>query len=251
MTSETRGQKSMVNYSPLNANLKAEIAKYDSMADEARRRGDKGLLSEINAAKRQAYSGFQFAPQKAVLLPPEFLSPQYAGGMPSYLAATNRPAKGTETQSVLTHFSNEPNLQFTDPRRYGSGIKGAEGERLREYPGAVRDRSYFYMGEPGSVIPEPGLGSNRYRGESSSLYDITQDPLSFRALARESNRVPYTAKYNQGVTYPLQEANDMERLVKEYGYEGMANPKASKPMAIMFNETPVRRQKRGGLTSIK
>jgi hypothetical protein len=63
--------------------------------------------------------------------------------------------------------------------------------------------------------------------------------------------VPYTAKYNQGVTYPLQEANDMERLVKEYGYEGMANPKASKPMAIMFNETPVRRQKRGGLTSIK
>jgi hypothetical protein len=251
MTAETRGQNSMVNYSPLNANLKAEIAKYDSMADEARRRGDKALLGEINAAKRQAYSGFQYAPQKAVLLPPEFLSPQYAGGMPSYLAAANRPTKGTETQSVLTHFSNDPNLQFTDPRRYGSGIKGAEGERLREYPGAVRDRSYFYLGEPSMVTPEPGLGANRYRGESSSLYDITQDPLNFRALARESNRVPYTAKYNQGVTYPLQEANDMERLVKEYGYEGMANPKASKPMAIMFKETPVQRQKRGGLSSIK
>jgi hypothetical protein len=241
----------MVNYSPLNANLKAEIAKYDSLADEARRRGDKALLSEINAAKRQAYSGFQFAPQKAVLLPPEFLSTEYAGGMPSYLAAANRPAKGTETQSVLTHFSNDPNLQFTDPRRYGSGIKGAEGERLRDYPGAVRDRSYFYLGEPGSVTPEPGHGANRYRAESSSLYDITQDPLNFRALARESNRGPYTAKYNQGVTYPLQDANDMERLVKEYGYEGMANTQASKPMAIMFKETPVRRQARGGLSSIK
>jgi hypothetical protein len=251
MTAETRGQNSMVNYSPLNANLKAEIAKYDSLADEARRRGDKALLSEINAAKRQAYSGFQFAPQKAVLLPPEFLSTEYAGGMPSYLAAANRPVKGTETQSVLTHFSNEPNLQFTDPRRYGSGIKGAEGERLRDYPGAVRDRSYFYLGEPGSVTPEPGLGANRYRGESSSLYDIAQDPLSFQVLARESNRVPYTAKYNQGVTYPLQDANDMERLVKEYGYEGMANTQASKPMAIMFKETPVRRQARGGLSSIK
>jgi hypothetical protein len=251
MTAETRGQNSMVNYSPLNANLKAEIAKYDSLADEARRRGDKALLSEINTAKRQAYSGFQFAPQKAVLLPPEFLSPQYAGGMPSYLAAANRPAKGTETQSVLTHFSNDPNLQFTDPRRYGSGIKGAEGERLRDYPGAVRDRTYFYLGEPGGITPEPGLGVNRYRGEASSLYDITQDPLNFRTLARESNRVPYTAKYNQGMTYPLQEANDMERLVKEYGYEGMANPQASKPMAIMFKETPVQRQKRGGLSSIK
>jgi len=251
MTAETRGQNSMVNYSPLNANLKAEIAKYDSLADEARRRGDKGLLNEINAAKRQAYSGFQFAPQKAVLLPPEFLSPQYAGGMPAYLEAANRPVKGTETQSVLTHFSNDPNLQTLDPKRYGTGIKGAEAERLRDYAGGVKDRSYFYLGEPGTVAPEAGLGVNRYRGEASSLYDITQDPLNFQRLARESNRTPFTAKYNQGMTYPLQDANDVERLVKEYGYQGMANPKATKPMAIMFKETPVRRQARGGLTLTK
>lgn len=251
MTAETRGQNSMVNYSPLNAALKAEIAKYDSLASEARRRGDTALLNEINAAKRQAYSGFQYAPQKAVLLPPEFLDPKYAGGMPSYLEAANRPAKGTETQSVLTHFSHNPELQFVDPKRYGTGIKGAEAERLRDFPGGVRDRAYFYMGEPGAVSPEPGLGVNRYRGEASSLYDITQDPLNFRVLARESNRTPYTAKYNQGITSPLQEANDMERLVKEYGYQGMANPKASKPMAIMFKETPVRRNARGGLTLMK
>jgi hypothetical protein len=251
MTAETRGQNSMVNYSPLNANLKAELAMYDSMANEARRKGDKALLNEIIAAKRQAYSGFEFAPNKAVLLPPEFLSPKYTGGMPSYLEAANRPVKGTETQSVLTHFSNDPNLQMLDPKRYGTGIKGAEAERLREYPGAVKDRSYFYMGEPGTVAPEAGLGVNRYRGEASSLYDITQDPLNFQKLARESNRVPFTAKYNQGVTYPLQDANDVERLVKEYGYQGMANPKATKPMAIMFKETPVRRQARGGLTLMK
>jgi hypothetical protein len=251
MTAETRGQNSMVNYSPLNANLKAELAKYDSMANEARRKGDKALLNEINAAKRQAYTGFEFAPNKAVLLPPEFLSPKYTGGMPSYLEAANRPVKGTETQSVLTHFSNDPNLQMLDPKRYGSGIKGAEAERLRDYAGGVKDRSYFYMGEPGTVAPEAGLGPNRYRGEASSLYDITQDPLNFQRLARESNRTPFTAKYNQGMTYPLQDANDVERLVKEYGYQGMANPKATKPMAIMFKETPVRRQARGGLTLMK
>jgi hypothetical protein len=145
----------------------------------------------------------------------------------------------------LTHYSNVPNLQFTDPKRYGTGIKGAEAERLAE-PGAVRDRSYFYMGEPGLVPPEPGLGVNRYRGESSNLYDITQDPLNFNVLARESNRTPYTAKYNQGIAYPTQDANDIERLVREYGYEGMANPKASKPMAIMFDKTPVQRRKKGG-----
>ena len=251
MTAETRGQNSMVNYSPLNANLKAELAMYDSMANEARRKGDKALLNEIIAAKRQAYSGFEFAPNKAVLLPPEFLSPKYTGGMPSYLEAANQPVKGTETQSVLTHFSNDPNLTLLDPKRYGTGIKGAEAERLRDYAGGVKDRSYFYLGEPGTVAPEAGLGVNRYRGEASSLYDITQDPLNFQKLARESNRVPFTAKYNQGVTYPLQDANDVERLVKEYGYQGMANPKATKPMAIMFKETPVRRQARGGLTLMK
>jgi hypothetical protein len=252
MASETRGQNSLVNYSPLNAKLKTSIAKLEDLEVEAMRRKDVKLVNELRTAKRQEYANnFQFAPQKAVLLPPEFIDPKFAGGMPDYLSAANRPAKGTETQSVLTHFSNEPNLQFIDPKRYGSGIKGAEGERLRDYPGAVRDRSYFYLGEPGSMTPEPGLGVNRYRGESSSLYDITQDPMSFRPLARESNRTPFTAKVNAGIMSPMQEANDMERLVKEYGYKGMANPKASNPMAIMFDKTPVQRQKRGGLSSIK
>jgi hypothetical protein len=250
MTAETRGQNSVVNYSPLNAKLKQTIAEYERVANEARRRGDKALVTEIANLKREAYAALQYAPNKAVLLPPEFMSPQFSGGMPDYLAAANKPTLGTYIPSPLTHFSNRSDLEFVDPKRYGTGIKGAEAERLQD-PSAVRDRSYFYMGEPGTVSAEPGLGVNRYRGEASSLYDITQDPLNFQVLARESNRTPYTSKYNQGVTSPLQDANDIERLVKEYGYEGMANPLASKPMAIMFKETPVRRQARGGLSSIK
>lgn len=251
MTAETRGQNSLVNYSPLNANLKAEIAKYDNIAYEAKRRGDTALVNEINALKRQAYSGFQFAPQKAVLLPPEFISPKFAGGLPDYLSAANKPAKGTESQSALTHFSNSPGLELLDPKRYGTGIKGAEAKRLNEYEGGVKDRSYVYLGEPGTVSPEPGLGVNRYRAESENLYDITKDPLNFRTLARESNRTPFTAKANAGMTYPPQEANDYERLVKEYGYEGMINPNASKPMGIMFKPTPVQPRKRGGLTRLR
>jgi hypothetical protein len=184
-------------------------------------------------------------------LPPEFIDPKFAGGLPDYLSAANRPAKGTETQSVLTHFSNDPNLQLLDPTRYGTGIKGAEAERLRDYAGGVKDRSYVYLGEPNTITPESGLGVNRYRGESQNLYDITKDPLSFRALARESNRTPFTAKVNAGITSPLQEANDYERLVKEYGYEGMMNPNASKPMGIMFKPTPVQPRKRGGLTQLR
>lgn len=246
MTAETRGQNSVVNYSPLNAKLKKTIAEYESLSNEARRRGDKALVQEIEELKRQAYSGLEFAPNKAVLLPPEFMNPQFTGGMPLYLKAANRPTKGTETGSVLTHYSNEPNLQFIDPTRYGTGIKGAEADRLMNFPGGVRDRSYFYLGEPGAVAPEAGLGGNRYRGESSSLYDITQDPLDFRLLAREANRTPFTARANAGITSPLQEANDYERLVKEYGYEGMINPNASKPMGIMFEPTPVEPRMAGG-----
>jgi hypothetical protein len=252
MTAETRGQNSLVNYSPLNVSLKSNIAKLEDLEVEALRRKDTALVNEIRAAKRQEFANnFQFAPQKAVLLPPEFVDPKFAGGLPDYLSAANRPAKGTESQSVLTHFSNDPNLQMLDPTRYGTGIKGAEAERLREYAGGVKDRSYVYLGEPGAVSPESGLGVNRYRGESQNLYDITKDPLSFRALARESNRTPFTAKYNAGITHPLQEANDYERLVKEYGYEGMINPNASKPMGIMFKPTPVQPRKRGGLTQLK
>ena len=252
MTAETRGQNSLVNYSPLNVKLKTNIAKLEDLEFEALRRKDTALVNEIRAAKRQEFANnFQFAPQKAVLLPPEFIDPKFTGGMPDYLSAANRPVKGTESQSVLTHFSNSPDLQMLDPTRYGTGIKGAEAERLRDYAGGVKDRSYVYLGEPGTVSPESGLGVNRYRGESQNLYDITKDPLGFRPLAREANRVPYTAKYNQGITYPLQEANDYERLVKEYGYEGMINPNASKPMGIMFRPTPVQPRKRGGLTQIK
>ena len=251
MTAETRGQNSMVNYSPLNVKVKSAIAKLDELEVQALRKGDKALVDEIRAAKRQEYANFEFAPNKAVLLPPEFVDPKFTGGLPDYLSAANRPAKGTESQSVLTHFSNDPNLQFLDPTRYGTGIKGAEAERLREGMGGVRDRSYVYLGEPGTVSPESGLGVNRYRGESQNLYDITKDPLSFRALAREANRTPFTAKYNAGITHPLQEANDYERLVKEYGYEGMINPNASKPMGIMFKPTPVQPRKRGGLTQLK
>lgn len=252
MTAETRGQNSLVNYSPLNVKLKSNIAKLEDLEVEALRRKDTALVNEIRAAKRQEFANnFQFAPQKAVLLPPEFVDPKFAGGLPDYLSAANRPAKGTESQSVLTHFSNDPNLQLLDPKRYGTGIKGAEAERLNEYAGGVKDRSYVYLGEPGTVSPESGLGVHRYRGESKNLYDITKDPLGFRPLARESNRTPFNAKYNAGITHPLQEANDYERLVKEYGYEGMINPNAGKPMGIMFKPTPVQPRKRGGLTQLK
>jgi hypothetical protein len=251
MTAETRGQNSLVNYSPLNVNLKDEVAKLREMQIEARRRGDKDGERIATEAIRDAFSGFQFAPQKAILLPPEFTNPKYTGGMPDYIQPLVTPASGTTTQSALTHFSHNPELRTTDPSKYGTGIKGAEMARLQGTDNPIIPRTYFYAGEPGAVAPEPGLGVNRYRTESESLYDIASDPLRFRTLAREANRTPFTAKYNAGMRAPDQELTDMERMIREYGYEGYINPKASKPAAVVYTPKQVERRRRGGLMLMK
>ena len=251
MTAETRGQNSLVNYSPLNVNLKDEVAKLREMQIEARRRGDRDGERIATEAIRDAFSGFQFAPQKSILLPPEFTDPKYRGGMPDYIQPLITPAEGTTTQSALTHFSHNPSLTQTDPSKYGSGIKGAEKARLEGTDNPIVPRTYFYAGEPGAVSPEPGLGVNRYRTESESLYDIAQDPLRFRPLARESNRTPYTSKYNAGMRAPEQELTDMERMIREYGYEGYINPQASKPAAVVYTPKQVERRRKGGLAQAK
>ena len=169
--------------------------------------------------------------QKAILLPPEFLDLKYAGGIPDYLASVNRPAKSTTFASPLTHYSNKRDLEFTDPNRYGTGIKGQEAERLAG-AGDISNRSYFYLGEPGQVRPESGLGSNVYRSESANLYNLNKDPLNFTTLAKVSNSTPFNAAYNPGVINEGGSLNDIDRLVKLYGYEGLAVP--SKSAASMF-----------------
>jgi hypothetical protein len=250
MTAETRGQNSVVNYSPLNAELKKVLSEFDQVAAKALRTGDKETYNAAMAGKRTAFGNFQFAPNRGLLLPPEFVSPTYSGGMPDYMYSVIKPAAGTETPSVLTHYSPAENLTQTDPARYGTGIRGAEADRLRYTQGAVPERTHFYLGEPGAVPPEAGLGPFRYRTQAP-MYDLSADPMNFRTLSKEANRTPYTSQVNPGGIDPSQQLTDLERLVKEYGYQGFINPKASLPSGVSFRPQPVQRQKRGGLTHIK
>ena len=81
MASETRGQNSFVNYSPINAQLMQRINRFNANRYEAERRGKTQEVAEIDALVNEAWKGFQFAPQKSVLLPPEFIDTGYAGGM--------------------------------------------------------------------------------------------------------------------------------------------------------------------------
>lgn len=246
MTAETRGQNSVVNYTPLNMKTFDQLGQIEMRLADAIKAGNADEVAALKAAKAEAMKDWQFAPQKAVLLPPEFLSTEYTGGMPDYIRPLIRPEEGTAFSSSLAHFSRNPNMTMTDPTRYGTGLKGAERERLHTLPGGVLDRSYFYLGDPRRVSPEPGLGPVRYGARSENLYDWNKDPSGLWAIAQELNRAPATAKYDPAWINMPQAMNDVERLAKEYGYSGIANPKHRHPMAIMFDPTPVQKVRAGG-----
>ena len=244
MASETRGQNSFVNYTPVNAELKQRINRLNEARYEANRRGQTADVAEIDKLLGEAWQGFQFAPQKSVLLPPEFVDTAYTGGMPGYIQPLIRPEPGTTASEMLTHFSHSPDLQMLDPARYGTGIKGREMERLLGTENPVMERSYAYTGDPSRVRPEPGLGRFRYGTRSEGLYDLAADPLLFRTLAAEANRTPFTAKANKGMADPSQAFTDVERMAKEYGYEGLMNPQQG--TAILYRPTPVQPFQAGG-----
>lgn len=247
MASETRGQNSFVNFTPLNAELMQRINRMNGVRYEAKRARDQKTVAEMDALLREAWGGFQFAPQKSLLLPPEYLDPQFTGGVPSYIQPLIKPEPGTTTAERLTHFSQSPELEALDPRRYGTGIAGEEMGRLKYTQNPVMERSYFYTGE--NPRPEPGLGPYRYGAESQGLYNLEEDPVRLRTLAAEANRTPYTSPYNQGITDPGQAITDVERMAREYGYEGIVNPQQR--TAVMFNPTPVQRYQRGGAVKEK
>ena len=237
MTTETRGQNSVVNYTPLNAKIKGQVRKLDEAAYHAARKGDTAQAERFINLKQQLLSeGFTYGPQASILLPPEMNRGDYAGGIPPYLRHLIKPANPASAE--LTHFSNEPNLTATDPSRYGTGIKGAEAERLTS-PGAVRDRTYFYAGDP--ERGEPGLGANKYRARASDLYDVASDPENLHALAKEYNVTPFTAKANQGVENRQGAFTDLERLAQEHGYGGILQRNTQMPMAAVFGALPVRK----------
>ena len=234
LTAETRGQNSVVNYSPLNAELKSEMRKLEEAAYHAKREGHHDKAREFNDMKQELMGNFQFAPQKSVLLPPEMNRGDYAGGMPAYLRELVKPQHGTSAN--LTHFSHNPSMTETDPKQYGTGIRGAEADRLT-YPGAERDRTYFYTGNPEKG--ESGLGPHKYAAHSRDLYDMNQDPEKLMVLAKHYNTTPYTAKYGQGRYDEKNAANDAERLAKEYGYSGVMNKNTGMPMAAVFSPLSV------------
>jgi hypothetical protein len=247
MSTETRGQNSTVNYTPLNAALKRTINELQSLRYEANRRGQTEQVKQIDKDIAKAYETFQFAPQKPLLLPPEFLSTSYAGDMPDYLRPLIKPMEGTTVSTPMLHYSKQAGLTETDPSFYGTGIKGEEAARLG-LPGAISPRTYFYAGQ--NMEPEVGLGPHKYRAMGENLYDLAADPLQLQMLARETTRIPMTSTSNKGLAQPAEATNALERLIRDYGYAGYLSPRLAKPSVVMFGKTPVQPYAKGGKVNI-
>ena len=95
--------------------------------------------------------------------------------------ALNQTAPGAKPGEVAitgVHFSTRPGLNYLNGQFYGTGLKGAEKDRVRNSADTrLASRTYFYVDEGKGVRPEAGVGGNAHEAQLTNLYDINTDPL--------------------------------------------------------------------------
>jgi hypothetical protein len=221
---ETRGQNSFVNYSGINADLQKQMIPLKLRQEQLARAGQDTSAVDKKLAELGAQT--QYAEQKAFLLPPEMIDVGYKGGVPDYLKPyiqANNP-----TSATGFHYSNLPDLSQTDVTKYGSGIKGAEANRLK-MADALRNRTYFYTNP---ADKEAGLGPNQYSADMNKLYDLAADPDRLKQMSQNYNQY-------QGIIDKNAATNAYERMSNQAGYEGILTPEG----IISFENQVVKRNK--------
>lgn len=220
LLSETRGQNSLVNYSPLNIELLEARApglkRIKQLQHFQKMTGDPTLgareIADINAQLAGLGIETKFAPQTPVLLPPEYLDPMTKGGMPEYLRPVIRPAAPTGPERAV-HLSHTEGLSRTDPSFYGTGHRG-EDFGMRGRKGSPREHTSFYLGPEGEVRAEQvveDVSPYAYETMLKGLYNVADDPEHLVRLARAYNMSESAIP-------------DLTRMVREYGYAGYRNP---------------------------
>lgn len=217
MLSETRGQNSLVNYSPLNVALLEKrrpiLLQIEELKTMDRMRGEPGAsaaeIADLNRQLRELGNETQYAPQSTLLLPPEYLSPETTGGVPEYLREVIK-ARAPSGPERAVHLSHTPGLTMTDPSFYGTGHRGAD-YAMRGKKGSPEAHTSFYLGEEGTVVPEAvvaDISPNAYEAILKDLYDVNEDPENIVRLANA------LAKRGES-SLP-----DLTRMIREYGYKG-------------------------------
>jgi hypothetical protein len=261
LLAETRGQNSLVNYSTLNAGLVERMQNVNAQLQDvlvAKRnletkpawsadyKAAENLIAnsppenELRGELRALGSEWKYSPQAPVLLPPEYLPAETAGGMPSYVSNIISPEAGTTLSSRGVHLSSRPDIEHTDPIYYGKSHRGEEFPAVASGRFGAPRRTYFYLGEEGTVDPELALLNKErfpYEAQLSGLYDIEKDPVGLVTLARAWGR--------EGGASADARAQ-LDRLIREWGYSGLAGG-TSGPWSVrtrpayVFGKTPVNR----------
>ena len=259
LLSETRGQNSWVNYSPANADIIAQMNTL-KLQEKERRAAEDWLrqypgdrwsgearaalerlpsMEEMRSQRRELGGQFQYAPQRAVLMPPEYLEPMTAGGTPDWLqeVLTSR-APTSDVRGV--HFSRSPELSATDPAMYGTGARSGERPMVRRE--GLPNRTYFYSGPEGTVVPEESVGrvaKGVYEANLGNLYDLQADPEGLVRLAKAYNLPEYKPEVPENIAMlsgaeGRQSLPDIERLVRDYGYSGYLSDVGRQRAAAMY-----------------
>jgi hypothetical protein len=111
-----------------------------------------------------------------------------------------------------------------DALKYGTGLRGAESRRLEtHWDDRIKKRVYFYIAKPDGTmpLPESGLGGYVY----TQTFDNLAPPAVVSRLYSEARG----------------DANTMESLIVDAGYDGYAVPKMGM-MVVLNHNTPVEYQ---------
>ena len=242
MASETRGQNSWLNYGTANApmfkNIRAidnEIKDIRSQASRMGQKPDQAKIDELQAQKKGLYDDLQYAEQRSVLLPPEYVSPNFNDPyfIPPYLRELNMSER--EAQPFYGLHIGPQGLSVVDPAYQGtSRARGEETQRLTREDAPAPQRQMFYgPDEMGAIQPESFIGQPyRATGEGLNLYNFDEDPLGLLTLA--GARYPDTNINRNDAAL-----NTFESLLPVYGYQGyVARQKGGGPVTSVFD--PVR-----------
>lgn len=139
-------------------------------------------------------------------------------------AATGRPGSrneesvGSEVRGAI-HFGRQGGLTRLSGSSFGTGIKGAEQERLKEATDPrIKKRVYFYLPTGGGKqvpMPEIGLGVHVYSADLSGLYNVATATQNIRGTG-----------------------NAFESAVLDAGYRGYVNPEQG-TVVVLNQDVPV------------
>jgi hypothetical protein len=148
------------------------------------------------------------------------------GVIPEYGA----PREGA-TSAVGYHYSRQSRTTLLSTA-YGTGLKGAEMDRLRDADPRLRNRTYFYLDRGTGINPEAGVGGFAHRVRLQNLYDMDAD----------SQRL---ARNNRG-------ANAFELAVMNAGFDGyMTRDAGPSGVAVLLGKHMVGVQQLGNQTRMR